>query len=41
MILIGIIDIYYKQLGLFKNRYYLIAKWIVEDIRRMGYVFKA
>ena len=35
-----IFNLYYNQLSSFKNRHYAIAKWIVEDIRRMGYVFK-
>ncbi len=35
-----IFDLYYHQLSSFKNRHYAIAKWIVEDIRRMGYIFK-
>ena len=35
-----IFDLYYNQLSTFKNRHYAIAKWIVNDIRRMGYVFK-
>ena len=35
-----IFDLYYGQLKTFKERHYAIAKWIVEDIRRMGYVFK-
>lgn len=40
LILRGIFDLYYNQLNSFKNRHYALAKWIVEDIRRMGYIFK-
>ena len=35
-----VFNLYYNQLSSFKNRHYAIAKWIVEDIRRMGYIFK-
>ena len=35
-----VFDLYYGQLKSFKERHYAIAKWIVDDIRRMGYVFK-
>ena len=35
-----VFDLYYGQLSSFKNRHYAIAKWIVKDIRRMGYEFK-
>jgi len=40
LIIMKIFDLYYGQLSSFKNRHYAIAKWIVEDIRRMGYIFK-
>lgn len=35
-----VFDLYQSQLSSFKNRHYAIAKWIVKDIRRMGYEFK-
>lgn len=35
-----VFDLYHGQLSSFKNRHYAIAKWIVKDIRRMGYIFK-
>ena len=35
-----VFDLYYGQLKSFKERHYAIAKWIVKDIRRMGYEFK-
>jgi len=35
-----VFDFYYNQLSSFKHRHYAIAKWIVKDIRRMGYEFK-
>lgn len=35
-----VFDLYHSQLSSFKNRHYAIARWIVKDIRRMGYVFK-
>ena len=35
-----VFDLYHSQLSSFKNRHYAIAKWIVKDIRRMGYEFK-
>ena len=34
-----VFDLYYGQLKSFNERHYAIAKWIVDDIRRMGYVF--
>lgn len=35
-----VFDLYYMELSSFKNRHYAIAKWIVKDIKRMGYDFK-
>jgi hypothetical protein len=39
--LIKIFDTYFKRLQSFKNRHYIIAQWIVRDIRATGYSFKA
>ena len=36
-----IFDRYHIQLKDFKNRHYALAKWIVRDIRKQGYVFKS
>lgn len=36
----GIFIHYYYQLPVFKNRQYAIAKWIVRDIRKEGFVCK-
>ncbi len=35
-----IFDKYHDQLSDFKYRYYAIAKWIVRDIRKAGFIFK-
>ncbi len=32
---------YFDQLSAFKYRYYAIAKWIVRDLRKEGFIFKA
>ncbi|MCB0742344.1 MAG: hypothetical protein R2821_03825 [Flavobacteriaceae bacterium] len=34
-----IFDSYYEQLKLFKDRQYAIAKWIVRDMRKEGFIF--
>ena len=36
-----IFDKYHDQLSDFKYRYYAIAKWIVRDLRKEGFIFKA
>jgi len=36
-----IFDKYHDQLSAFKFKYYAIAKWIVRDLRKEGFVFKA
>jgi hypothetical protein len=36
-----IFDKYHDQLSKFKYRYYAIAKWIVRDLRKEGFIFKA
>ena len=35
-----IFDSYYQQLCSFKNRHYIVAKWICRDIRKAGFDFK-
>ena len=32
---------HYEELTTFKSRHYAIAKWIVRDLRKEGFVFKA
>jgi len=36
-----IFDKYHDQLSAFKFKYYAIAKWIVRDLRKEGFIFKA
>ena len=36
-----IFDKYYDQLSYFKYRFDAIAKWIVRDLRKEGFIFKA
>ena len=36
-----IFDRYYDQLSYFKYRFDAIAKWIVRDLRKEGFIFKA